>query len=58
MCRIRLNDQVMFSCNVAPDFVGLRAEDPSLQVLVHKLGVINEGQGVELCHVVLKFVYT
>ena len=58
MCRIRLNDQVMFSCNEAPDFVGLRAKDPSLQGLVHKLGVINKGQGVELYHAVLKFVYT
>ena len=48
----------MFSCNEAPAFVGLGAEDPGLQDLVHKVCVINEGQGVELCYVVWIFVYT
>ena len=29
----------------------LWAEDPSHQVIVHKVGVINEGLGVEVCNI-------
>ena len=34
MCRIRLNDEIMFSYENSYDFVGLRAENPGLQGLV------------------------
>ena len=35
--------------------VGLGAEDPGLQGLVHKVGVINEGQWVDVYNIVLIF---
>ena len=50
MFRIRLNDQIMFSWDDAPDIVGFGAEDPDLQGLLHKVCVINEGQGEEVCN--------
>ena len=40
--------KLMFSCNEAPAFVGLGVEDPGLQDLLHKVGVINEGQKLNL----------
>ena len=43
--------------NEASDFVDLGAEDPGIQGLVHNVGVINEGQGVEVCKIVSIFVY-
>ena len=48
----------MFSCIEAPDVAGLGAEDPGLLGLVHKVGVINEGQGIKVCKIIWIFVYT
>ena len=42
------------SCSVEmmplPDFVGFGAEDPGPQGLLHKVCVINEGQGEDVCN--------
>ena len=48
----------MFSFNEAPDYLSLGAEDPGLQGLVHKVGVINEGQGIKVRKILWIFVYT